>query len=121
MLNKTINEITAETLVEWYNVIQYSLQTTQNKLKIVDDSLCHRISQMTALSDKFIQDFKTKLDWNWISTNLPPDQNFIEEFQVFIKWDSVSQYQTLSEEFIRDFQDKVNWQSISRKQNLSED
>ena len=27
LLNKTIEEITTETLVEWYNVTQYSLET----------------------------------------------------------------------------------------------
>jgi len=95
--NKTINEISPETLVEWYNLTQYSLQTIQNKLKNTNDSVWLQISQM-ALSD-----------------------NFIGEFQDFIDWEAVSQYQTLSEQLIRDLQDKVNWGLISMKPNLSED
>jgi hypothetical protein len=65
VLNKTINEISPETLVEWYNRTQYSLHTIQNKLKSADDSVWQRIGQM-ALSDDFIRDFKTKLDWGLI-------------------------------------------------------
>jgi hypothetical protein len=33
LLNKTINAITPETLVEWYNLAQYNFETIQNKLK----------------------------------------------------------------------------------------
>jgi hypothetical protein len=99
LLNKTINEISPETLAEWYNLTQYSLQTIQNKLKNADDFVWAQISQMP-LSDNFIRDFQDKLDWGWISTNLPLNENFIEEFQHFIDWEPVSQYQTISEQFI---------------------
>jgi len=91
LLNKTINEINPETLVEWYSSTQYSLQTIQNKLKSADDSVWQRLSQM-ALSDDFIRDFKTKLDWGLISSNLPLNENFILEFQDFIDWNEVSHY-----------------------------
>jgi len=76
LLNKTNNEITPEILVEWYNSTQYSLQTIQNKLKNADGSVWLRISQI-ALSDNFIQDFKTKLNWSLISSNLPLNENVI--------------------------------------------
>ena len=96
MLNKTINEITPETLVKWYNLTQYNLQTIQNKLKNANDCVWAPISQMV-LSDDFIRDFKTKLDWCWISTNSPLNENFIGEFQDEVDWEAVSQFQALSD------------------------
>jgi hypothetical protein len=33
LLNKTIDEISPKTLVEWYNLTQHTLQTIQNELK----------------------------------------------------------------------------------------
>jgi hypothetical protein len=119
LLNKTINEITPETLVKWYNLTQYNLQTIQNKLKNANDCVWAPISQMV-LSDDFIRDFKTKLDWCWISTNSPLNENFIGEFQNEVDWEAVSQFQALSEQFIRHFQDNVDWELISMNQNLSE-
>jgi hypothetical protein len=82
LLNKTINEISPETLVECYNSTRYCLQTIKNELKSANVSVWQRISQM-ALSDDFIQDFKTKLDWGLISSNLQLNENFIREFQNF--------------------------------------
>jgi type I site-specific restriction endonuclease len=101
LLNPTINEITTQTLAEWYNVTQSNLETIQNKLKNTNDSVWLQIGQM-ALSDDFIRDFKEKLNWDWISTNLPLNENFIEEFQDFVDWEAISEQQNLSEEFIRD-------------------
>ena len=108
MLNKTNNEISPETLVECCNSTQFSLQTIQRKLKNADNSVWQRICQM-ALSDDFIWDFKTKLDWGWISPNLPLNENFNREFQDFIDWKDISQYQNLSEQFIGEFQNRVDW------------
>ena len=107
LLLKTLSEISPETLVEWYNLAQYNLETIQNKLENANESVWLQISQM-ALSDDFIRDFKDRLNWGWISTTLPLNENFIEEFQGFIDWEVVSQYETLSEEFIREFQDEVD-------------
>jgi len=98
LVNKTVNEINPVTLVEWYNLTQYNLQTIQNKLKNAKDSV-----------------------WGRISTNLPLNENFIEEFQDLIDWEAVSRYRTLSEQFIRDFQDKVNCELISMMPNLLEE
>lgn len=59
LLNKTINEITPETLVEWYNVAHQNLETIQNKLKNAKDYVWQQMNQM-ALSDDFIREFKQK-------------------------------------------------------------
>jgi len=117
LLNKTINEISPKTLVEWYNVTLSNLETIQNKLDSANDLVCLQISQM-ALSDDFIRDFQDKLNWSWITANHPLKENFIEEFKDFVDWDAVSQHQNLSEEFIRGHQNKVNWRWISIKQTL---
>jgi len=100
LLDKTINEITPETLVAWYNLTHHNLETIQNNLKNANDYVWQQINEM-ALSDDFIREFKTKVDWSWISTHLPLNENFIEEFQDFIDWEAISQYQTLSDDFIR--------------------
>jgi len=83
LLDKTINEIALETLVEWYNLTLHNLETIKNKLKNANDYIWQQITQM-ALSDDFIREFKTKVDWSWISTNVLLNENFIEEFQDFI-------------------------------------
>jgi len=83
LLDKTINEIALETLVEWYNLTLHNLKTIKNKLKNANDYIWQQITQM-ALSDDFIREFKTKVDWSWISTNVLLNENFIEEFQDFI-------------------------------------
>ena len=79
LLRKTLNEISPETLVELYNLTQYNLETIQNKSEKVNESVWLQISQM-AHSDDFIPDFKDKLNWEWISANLPLNENFIEDF-----------------------------------------
>ena len=56
LLDKTINEITHETLVEWYNLTHHNLETIQNKLKNANDYVWQQITQM-AISDDFIREF----------------------------------------------------------------
>ena len=63
LLRKTLNEITPETLVEWYNLTQYNLETIQNKLEKANEFVWLQISLM-AVSNDFIQDFKDKLIGN---------------------------------------------------------
>jgi len=45
LLNKTINEITPETLVETYNLTHHNLETIQNKLKNANDYVWQQITQ----------------------------------------------------------------------------
>jgi hypothetical protein len=37
-----------------------------------------------ALSDDFMREFKTKLNWGWISTYKLLSENFIKEFKDFV-------------------------------------
>ena len=39
LLHKTLNEISPETLVEWYNLTKYNLQTLQKLLENANDSV----------------------------------------------------------------------------------
>jgi len=62
LLNKTINEISPEILVEWYNWTQYDLKPIRYKLENYNESVWLQIHQKT-LSNDFIRDFKKKLNW----------------------------------------------------------
>jgi uncharacterized membrane protein len=61
LIDKIMNEIKPETMVEWSNSAQYNLKTMQDKLKNYNEGVRGQISQMS-LSNDFIRDFKK----NWI-------------------------------------------------------
>jgi hypothetical protein len=67
-----------------------------------------------------IEEFKDKVNWNYISHYQKLSENFIREFQDKANWIYISAKQKLSENFIREFQDKVDWECISYYQELSE-
>ena len=64
-----------------------------------------RIS-MQPLSEKFIREFKDKVNWDVISTCQKLSENFIREFKDKVNWECISAYQHLSKDFIREFKDK---------------
>jgi hypothetical protein len=68
-----------------------------------------------------VEEFKDKVDWDWISAYQTLSEDFIREFKDKVYWYNISYYQKLSENFIREFQDKVDWENISKYQKLSED
>ena len=102
LLNNVINEIKPETLVEWYCLTQYDIKIMKNKLENYDSKVWHQISQIP-FSDDFIQTFKHKLKWKWISSHQPINEDFINEFQGYVDWNEISQAQNISESFIREF------------------
>jgi len=67
-----------------------------------------------------VEEFKDKVNWNYISASQKLSENFIREFKSNVEWYRISQYQKLSEDFIREFKDKVYWIFISKFQKLSE-
>jgi hypothetical protein len=67
----------------------------QQKMESYSDDVWSKISQNIIPKD-FIRVFAEKLNWGWISTNYPLDEDFIEEFQYFVDWEAVSQYKILS-------------------------
>ena len=80
LLNKITNEISPETLLEWYHLTQYYLKSMQNKLENYSDSAWRQINQMP-LSNDFIQSFKKKLDWKWISAHQPLNEILLMSFR----------------------------------------
>jgi hypothetical protein len=83
LIDKIVNEIKPQTMVEWYNSAQDNLKTMQDKLENYNEGVWGQTSQMP-LSNDFIRDFKKKLDWKWISTHQSLNENFIREFQSFV-------------------------------------
>ena len=77
------------------------------------------VSMYQNLSEKFIREFKDKVNWYRISENQNLSEKFIREFKDKVNWYSVFRFQKLSEKFIREFKDKVDWYYISNYQNLS--
>ena len=72
------------------------------------------------LSEGFIEEFQSKLDWDDITFHQVLSENFMRKFSSEINWFYVSVYQKLSEDFIREFQDEVNWFCVLKYQELSE-
>ena len=136
MDSKLLDKINDETLVDFYHILLNNLQTVERKLRSYDGFLWNGITIMV-ISDDFIENFKGRVDWFYISCNYPlTKSSFIERFKddldwgacgryrqdlpedfirkyiVFFDMDDVLQYRIFSEEFlrefIRDFKDKVN-------------
>ena len=63
------------------------------------------------LSNKFIEKFASKLDWN---TNKKFKTGFVSKFCQYIDWRWYSQIPSLSESFIEEFEDYVDWDNIVR-------
>jgi hypothetical protein len=72
-----------------------------------------RISAHRYLSDKFIIEFQTELNWKIISRCQKLSAKMIRHFQHKLNWFEISEKQIMSEDFIREFQDKLNWGSLS--------
>lgn len=77
------------------------------------------ISAKCKLSERFIREFKDRVDWHWISRSQKLSEGFIEEFEDKVDWKYISECQKLSESFIKKHKDKVDWQLISQNQLLS--
>ena len=74
-----------------------------------------------ALSEPFIEKYKDKVDWTYISMYQKLSESFIEKYKDKVDWTYISIYQKLSEEFIEKYQNKVYWAYISMFQKLSEE
>ena len=120
LLLKTMNEISIETLVDWYYLMEHNLENIKYKFRNSDKLDWQQISQMS-LTENFITEFQDKVNWTCISNHLPLNEEFIIKFQDKRDWEAASNYDILSGNFIRKFQDKLNWNSISRYQSLTSD
>jgi hypothetical protein len=68
----------------------------------------------------FIEKYKDKVDWYYISKYQNLSEDFIEKYKDKLDWNCISRYQNLSEPFIEKYKDKLDWECISAYQNLSE-
>ena len=90
-----VNKLTNQPLVSKEAVVEHRLSLIKEEIRHI--CKISKIKFDDTLSEKFITNFKDKVDW-----------------------DDISCSQTLSEEFIREFQDKVDWYYISHNEKLSE-
>jgi hypothetical protein len=75
----------------------------------IDSGVWGIISGYQRLSERFIIDFKDKLDWKCISSFQVLSDKFIEEFKDKIDWAYLSINNSLSENIIRKYPDKIDW------------
>ena len=80
-----------------------------------------RMSSSTVLSEEFIREHATELDWADISLHQTLSESFIREFADRVKWGAICVQQTLSEPFIREFADRVKWSKVAAYQQLSDE
>lgn len=73
------------------------------------------------LSESFIEEFKDKVNWNYIGFYQKLSEEFIKRNIDKLDLCVISAYQKLSEPFIKEFADKVSWKNISYCQKLSKD
>jgi hypothetical protein len=106
-----MNEISNETLVEWYNLMEHYLEIIKYKFRNTNSISWLRMSQMS-LSENFIKTFQGKVIWTYISGRLPLKEKFIREFQDQIDWEATSKHGNLSDNFIRQCRLKSIWKSI---------
>ena len=70
-----------------------------------------------------IEQFKEKVDWNYISIHQKLSEDFIRECKEKVNWDIISIYQKLSEDFIHEFNIIIknsNWLYKSAENKLQE-
>jgi len=72
------------------------------------------------MTESFIEKYKDKVDWVYISSYQKLSEGFIEKFKDRVDWFHISRTQKLSESFIEKYKNKVNWICISTNQKLSE-
>ncbi len=72
------------------------------------------------LSDTFIEKYKDKVDWYWVSQNQKLSEEFIEKHKDDVYWTNISDAQKLSETFINKHKSNVDWNKILTYQKLSE-
>ena len=92
----------------------------RNRINSFKFFIIYRTFPPNKLSEKFIEKFQDKVDWDLISEYQKLSECFIRKFQNKVSWDDISACQKLSEDFIEEFQDKVEWFFISQHQKLSE-
>ena len=66
-------------------------------------------NRIKKLAEKFIREFKDRVDWYWVSGYQTLSEEFIREMKDYVDWSGVSLCQRLSENFIREFKDRVDW------------
>lgn len=79
------------------------------------------VSSESGLTEAFIKEHCSQLNWYNICQCQRMSESFIEEMKDYVNWGNVSSYQTLSETFIETYKENVLWVGISRNQKLSED
>lgn len=84
-----------------------------------DEASWREISKST-LPEYFINEYRNKVDWHYISSYQKLSEDFIRKFRNRVDWYAICCKQNLSEEFIREFMKKIDQRWVFRYQKLSE-
>ena len=75
-----MKEISPETPVDWYYLMEHNLENIKYKLRHSDKPDWLQISQMS-LTENFIREFQDKVNWTCISNHLPLNEEFTRASQ----------------------------------------
>ena len=100
--------------------ILYKLFSNDNMYHLLD-SFIACVSELSYISEDFIEKHLDKFYWDSISINQTLSEKFIEKYSDKIDWNYISLNQCLSEDFIERNLDKINLDYVCSKQKLSED
>lgn len=104
--------------VLWGSVLRHK-QLTSNFLRELvtwNDDLWDNIACYQKLSEDFIDEYKDKLQWIYLSSNQRLSEKFMEKHLDYLDWIYVSQYQKLSPEFMKKYENKLDWNCVLKYQ-----
>ena len=106
--------------IEWHSVFHH-YQCSQNFIREIMDNWYDSLSWDTlfcicdqdSVDEKFINEYKDKLDWGSISLmHNKISEDFIERNIEDVYWDSISRRPNLSNEFLKKHEDKLRWDCV---------
>jgi hypothetical protein len=68
---------------------------------------------------EFIEHFKDKLNWKYLSKHMKFNLHQLQKFKDYIDWNIASRHQTLTEASIKKFHEFLDWDLISEYQNIT--
>lgn len=108
--------------VDWKSVVRHislSEDFLRENWDYLEQKLRKNIDDITyyhLVNEHFIEEFRDKLYWLYVSSQQNLSPQFIERWNDFLDWEFISRYQNLTDDLVLKFANKVNWTKIFRYQ-----
>ena len=73
-----------------------------------------KLIQFQNLSDSFLEEYHTTINWSWVSKYQVLGEDTIRKFKNSLNWEFISSKQLLSIDFILEFNDYIDWFTIMK-------